>query len=157
MWKYALAVIFSLVLLLSICILDLFAVPWQGVVTLGLLGTILAFVLAIRAWNLFFRLGQPVTLDKLQKRVWYIVEGVVDLTDTKDGFVQIAILRNANTTESIKSCVAIKLTEKLPESFIKSGFYVNTHFASRSDMVSLVSKQQDDKKEIIVMPVRRDK
>jgi len=113
-----------------------------------------AIVFLCRSYYLEVRYGQPVTLDKLKKRVWYIVEGVVDLRHKRDGFSQIAVVRNANTTDAIKSCISVELTEKLPESFIRSGFYVNPHYAKASGLLLLISVHGDDK-EIIVMPVRR--
>jgi hypothetical protein len=115
----------------------------------------IAIVFLSRSKHLEVRQGQPITIDKLKKRVYHIVEGVIDLTDKSDGFVQIVVVRNEETTETTKFCIAVKLTEKLPESFIKSGFYVNPHYAKASGFLSLVSVQRDNNKEIIVMPIRR--
>jgi len=153
MWKIIvlLSVIFALLLSIGFYLdYNLKSAVAFSVITIAGLVSVLAMLTA----GIYNNLGRPVMLDKLKKQVWYVVEGVMDLKDRHDGFVQVVIVRNSETTKSIKYCIAVKLTEKLPESFIKSGFYVNPHYASSSDILSLVSVQQD-KKEIIVMPISR--
>jgi len=153
MWKYLVGSV-ALIVFLNLAgnEIKIAQQPLQATGVVALLA--IAIVFLWRSEYLEVRSGQPITMDKLKKRVFHIVEGVIDLTDKRDGFVQIVIVRNEETTEIAKFCIAVKLTEKLPESFIKNGFYVNPHYAKASEFLSLVSVPGDNK-EIIVMPIRR--
>lgn len=157
--RTALYLVLMLVLTLAgASVLALLDINYLGSLTVGIRILSLAFVVAcsgfltLSAINFFVNGGRPITLDKLQKRVYYVVEGVVDLTDRKDGFSQIVILRDARTTETLEYCVSVKLTAKLPENFIISGFYVLPHYNKGTQgVISLVVNQTGDKKEMITM------